>query len=346
MTSTGIGNIGKQQTAALALMIIAVVPLSSVRAQAGQGSFGTPPPMQALQKSHWVVEGDSHSRHVIYVFDDPNCPYCHKLWLDLRSYSHTGLPVRNVLVGLIAASSPGNPAAIFDARHPELAWRENETRWGTRSDGGGGIAPLEHISLRDKRAITNNERLMREFGIPGTPGLVHDDARGRAASTPSVWAGTSRHRGIRVGVRYETAINFIGGLKQVAITADFPVRVQWQPFAGTRSTYYVELAVGAFLDGSPDARPFLEVGPTVRFSGGRGQGWFVGFGVAPTLIGGSDFRNHHALGGSFFFTTHIAAGWKSRRWLIGIRFQHTSNAHFDNPNPGVNMLGLVLEYAL
>lgn len=167
-----------------------------------------------------------------------------------------------------------------------------------------------------------------------------------ATAALPAFAGTSQNTGVRVGVRYEQAINFIGGLEQVAVTADVPISLRWQPFRAVRSSYYVELAGGAFLDGSPDARPFIEVGPAVRFSSGRGRGWFVDFGVAPTLIGGSEFQDHRALGGSFFFTTHLSAGWKSRQWLVGVRYQHTSNADLNHPNPGVNMLGVVLEYSL
>lgn len=148
------------------------------------------------------------------------------------------------------------------------------------------------------------------------------------------------------GARYERALNFVGGLQQVALTAEVPLALHWEPLGKAHLQYFLEVSGGAFLDGSPDSRPFLESGPMVRLYSKSRRGWFIGFGVAPTLIGGSEFRDHRTLGGSFFFTTHLAFGWRTRGWLIALRFQHTSNADFNHPNPGVNMIGVVLQKPL
>ncbi|MGH8129082.1 MAG: thiol:disulfide interchange protein DsbG [Gammaproteobacteria bacterium] len=163
----------------LALLMMCLGLLMAGPASADQGPGLRLSPMRALQQAHWVAEGSTHPRHVIYTFVDANCPYCHKLWLALQSYQREGLQVRNVLVGVISASSPGKAAAIFSARSPAAAWRENEKRWGSRSDGGGGTAPLTRISSQDRTAIMDNETLMREFGITGTPGLVYADVYGK-----------------------------------------------------------------------------------------------------------------------------------------------------------------------
>lgn len=136
-------------------------------------------PMVALQKAKWIAEGSVHPRHIIYVFVDANCPYCHELWHALRSYYQQGLQVRALLVGVISASSPGKAAAIFDARNPSAALRLNEVRWGDGPDHGGGIAPTAHPSARDLRDLAHNEALMEAFQLNGTPGLVFADAEGR-----------------------------------------------------------------------------------------------------------------------------------------------------------------------
>jgi thiol:disulfide interchange protein DsbG len=44
--------------------------------------------------------------------------------------------VRDILVGVISASSPGKAAAIFDAADPSAALRLNERRWGRAADAG------------------------------------------------------------------------------------------------------------------------------------------------------------------------------------------------------------------
>lgn len=167
----------------------------------------------------------------------------------------------------------------------------------------------------------------------------------------ALWLGPRAHgeepgNGFQVGVRYERAVNFVGGLQQVAVTGVVPLPFRWQPLTIVRTIYFIELAGGAYLDGSPDARPFVEAGPALRLAGTGSSGWFVGFGIAPALIGGTDFRDNSQLGGSFFFTTHLTVGWKFRKWWAGLRFQHTSNAHMNSPNPGVNMLGVQIEFNL
>jgi thiol:disulfide interchange protein DsbG len=135
-------------------------------------------PMSALRQSSWIAEGSAHPRHGIYVFMDANCPYCHSLWLALRPYYRKGLQVRDILVGVISASSPGKAAAIFDASDPSAALRLNERRWGHGPDRRGGIAPVAHPGRGDLRRLAYNQVLMEEFGLQGTPALVFADGQG------------------------------------------------------------------------------------------------------------------------------------------------------------------------
>lgn len=159
----------------LAGAVFLSVLLGAANAQAAQSSAT----MHALQEAHWVAEGSARPRHVLYIFIDANCPFCHKLWLGLQPYYRKGLQVRDLLVGVIAPSSPAKAAAIIDARDPAGALRTNELHWGSRSDGGGGIAPVAHPSDEDLRILAHNLALMHGFGFPGTPGLVYTDAQGQ-----------------------------------------------------------------------------------------------------------------------------------------------------------------------
>lgn len=136
-------------------------------------------PMRALQHSSWIPEGSPHPHHLLYVFMDANCPYCHKLWVALAPYYRSGLQVRDILVGVISPSSPGKAAAIFDAADPSAALRRNEALWGHGPDHRGGIAPVAHPSAKDLRRLARNEALMQAFGFQGTPGLVFADSAGK-----------------------------------------------------------------------------------------------------------------------------------------------------------------------
>lgn len=163
--------------------------------------------------------------------------------------------------------------------------------------------------------------------------------------SPAMATARTNQAPVMIGVFYERALNFVGGLEQAGITTALPFTVHWQPSSAFHATYFVQVAGGVFLNGSPDARPFLEAGPAITLQSAGGS-WFLSAGIAPTLIGGSEFHDSRQLGGSFFFTTHLAVGWKIESWTVALRYQHTSNANFNNPNPGVNMLGLAFSTSL
>lgn len=159
------------------MWMLLLILLLSGPAWAYSDTPGTPAAAYALQHAHWVAEGATRPRHILYVFVDANCPYCHALWRALQPYQRAGLQVRNILVGVISASSPSKAAAVFDARDPAIAWRRNEEHWGSLPDGAGGIEPITRVSATDRTALADNLALMHGFGIPGTPGLVYIDAR-------------------------------------------------------------------------------------------------------------------------------------------------------------------------
>src|SRR5690554_6792821 len=42
------------------------------------------------QDSHWIGEGNPEAGKKVYVFTDPNCPYCKRLWRDMRPWIEAG----------------------------------------------------------------------------------------------------------------------------------------------------------------------------------------------------------------------------------------------------------------
>ncbi|HVA55878.1 MAG TPA: thiol:disulfide interchange protein DsbG [Gammaproteobacteria bacterium] len=174
-----------QATRALLVMAFLGVILQTSTVAAAPQSVPPPTPWLALQHTRWIALGSAQPRHVVYVFTDPNCPYCHDLWLALRPYYRQGLQVRAVLVDVISSTSPGKAAAILEAQSPLAALRKNESGWGRRSDGGGGIAPLFHPQPAILEELKAHVALMTQFGIYGTPGIVFDDHLGK----PHVIAG-------------------------------------------------------------------------------------------------------------------------------------------------------------
>ena len=130
-----------------------------------------------LQKTDAVVEGAREPRHVLYVFFDANCYYCHLTWKALQPYEAAGLQVRWVPVAYQQPSSVGRAAAIMEAPDRVAALRLNETGYD-RAHFSGAIAPLAKVTAARVEALDANTKLMRAFGAPGTPALVWKDPDG------------------------------------------------------------------------------------------------------------------------------------------------------------------------
>lgn len=135
---------------------------------------------EPLQGATWFAEGAARPRHVLYAVVDPNCPFCHELWQSAQPLYKSGVQVRYLLVGFLAANSPGKAAAIIEAPRPATAWDWNETHWQQLpGDLGGGIRPLTHPRPQTLDAIHRNEALARDLGILGTPAVIYFDPQGR-----------------------------------------------------------------------------------------------------------------------------------------------------------------------
>ncbi|RDU99478.1 thiol:disulfide interchange protein DsbG [Trinickia dinghuensis] len=156
-------------------------------AGAGQVSAGV---LGQLERSHWIAEGNPDAKRIVYVFTDPNCPYCNRLWVDMQPWVKTGkVQVRNIVVGILTPTSYGKAAALLEAQHPRQALHDHEVtqcKVNAHSEPGHmksldatGIAPLTTIDAATKQKLDENAKLMTALGIEGTPAIYWEDANGR-----------------------------------------------------------------------------------------------------------------------------------------------------------------------
>jgi thiol:disulfide interchange protein DsbG len=129
-----------------------------------------------LEQTDVIREGAAQSDHVLYVFFDANCLYCHLTWKALQPYEAAGLQVRWVPVAYQQPSSAGRAAAIMLAPDRAAALRMNELRYDA-SKYDGGIEPAITVSPTMAAQLLANTRLMQTIA-PGTPVLVWKDATG------------------------------------------------------------------------------------------------------------------------------------------------------------------------
>ena len=124
-----------------------------------------------VESADAVVEGPASAQHLLYVFFDANCFYCHLTWKALQPYEAAGLQVRWIPVAYQQPSSVGRAAAIMQAPDRAAAMRLNETGYDA-SKYDGAITPSTDVPPALAAQLEANTALMRAFGAPGTPLVV------------------------------------------------------------------------------------------------------------------------------------------------------------------------------
>lgn len=125
----------------------------------------------SLKNSTWVTEGDPDTPRTVYVFSDPNCPYCYMFWKQARSWLKSGkVELRHVLVGVISKTSPNKAATILTADNPEQMLIKNKKQYPD-----GGIEPMTDIPAKIQGKLIANLQLMHQLGLRGTSSIVYRD---------------------------------------------------------------------------------------------------------------------------------------------------------------------------
>lgn len=127
-----------------------------------------------LPESSYVVEGKPGGKRVVYVFAEPNCGFCNKLWKDYTAEGVLGdVEIRNIPVAFLRKDSTTKAAKILSADNPTEAFNWNERHHGQPMPEDMGKADAEHIAK-----VQQNNALMREMGFRGTPAIVYQDDKG------------------------------------------------------------------------------------------------------------------------------------------------------------------------
>jgi thiol:disulfide interchange protein DsbG len=124
-----------------------------------------------IQQATWIRDGKS--AHVIYVFFDPNCPYCHKVFEMLRPQVQRGeVELRWVVVGKLMSTSIGKAAAMLEAKDPTEALYRNERGFSQETGSFGGIEE-EPVPREDTlRKLDTNLALLKRSGFDAVPSLL------------------------------------------------------------------------------------------------------------------------------------------------------------------------------
>lgn len=130
-----------------------------------------------LEQSAYIADGTlKHPKSVLYVFTDVSGPYFPYIWKALLPYRNIGLQVRWMLVAPRPASMP-KAIEVLDAADPAAALRKMEEGSGKQRSLSLGLSEPDRPDLAEK--VRGNTRMMEEFGITHTPGIVWKDHAGK-----------------------------------------------------------------------------------------------------------------------------------------------------------------------
>lgn len=137
--------------------------------------------------------------------------------------------------------------------------------------------------------------------------------------------------GVRVGVDTESKVNLVS--YELFNTLD--TSWSWTLSEGLHLNLDIEVAIGG-LSGEGETAIYGRVAPVAELHFGDSPLSLV-LSSGPSLYSEDNFDNLN-IGGHFQFTSSLGFNWQINDvWAIGYRFQHTSNANLNDPNPGLDM---------
>lgn len=137
---------------------------------------------KSLEKSTWIQDGKSDAEKIIYVFNDPNCSYCHTFWKQARPFVNSGkVQLRHIMVGVIRPSSKGQAASILNNHNPAEFFTEYNL-----ANGKSKLKEMQSIPKDLSEKIDFNTNLMDKYGFYATPALIWKDSKGEIQSQQGV----------------------------------------------------------------------------------------------------------------------------------------------------------------
>lgn len=128
-----------------------------------------------MEKAAWIADGKADAPRIVYLFSDPNCPYCNMFWEQARPWVESGkVQLRHIMVGIIRADSPGKSAALLAAKDPRQALLDHE-----KAGKASTLKALDTIPAEVQAKLDANQALMEELGLSATPAIFYLDEQQR-----------------------------------------------------------------------------------------------------------------------------------------------------------------------
>jgi thiol:disulfide interchange protein DsbG len=127
-----------------------------------------------FEASNWIQDGNKDAPRTVYLFSDPNCPYCNMFWEQARPWVKAGkVQLRHIMVGIIREDSPGKSAALLAAKDPAKALEDHE-----KAGKGSSLKALKDIPAAVQTKLAANMQLMEDLDLQATPAIFYMDDKG------------------------------------------------------------------------------------------------------------------------------------------------------------------------
>lgn len=131
-----------------------------------------------MENTAWIADGKADAARIVYLFSDPNCPYCNMFWQQARPWVESGkVQLRHIMVGIIREDSPGKSAALLAAKDPAKALQAHES-----AGKASTLKPLDKVPEAVQKKLEANMALMEELGLAATPAIFYQDEHGQLQS--------------------------------------------------------------------------------------------------------------------------------------------------------------------
>ncbi|KJK15827.1 thiol:disulfide interchange protein DsbG [Pseudomonas sp. NPDC087612] len=124
-----------------------------------------------MEKTAWIADGKADAPRIVYLFSDPNCPYCNMFWQQARPWVESGkVQLRHIMVGIIREDSPGKSAALLASKDPAKALAQHE-----KAGKASTLKALDKVPEAVQAKLDANLAVMEELGLSATPAIFYLD---------------------------------------------------------------------------------------------------------------------------------------------------------------------------
>lgn len=137
--------------------------------------------VSALPDADAIVMVRGKGERKLYVFSDPDCPYCKRLEAELAKLDNVTILTFMMPLEQLHPEAKGKSIATWCSADRAAAWRSLMA-----SDVKGVVSAAQTIKLPCENPIARNLELADRLGINGTPTIIFENGQKASGALPAI----------------------------------------------------------------------------------------------------------------------------------------------------------------